>query len=167
MGIFMILFTFFGGITLSAQSSINGTLSRKAGTIETTLLTFLTGTMFLAMFIVFFGQGNILTILEAPKWQLSAAFLGTMYLLLTVMAVPRIGVIATNIAGIAGQLVIGVLIDHFGWFNSLVISLDSKRAFALLFMVIALYFIYKGNKRSSEEENAQPVKSYKNAAFQG
>jgi hypothetical protein len=31
-------------------------------------------------------------------------------------------------------------------------------------MVIALYFIYKGNKRSSEETNAQPVKSYKNAA---
>jgi bacterial/archaeal transporter family-2 protein len=164
MGIFMILFTFFGGITLSAQSSINGTLSRKAGTIETTLLTFLTGTMFLAIFIVFFGQGNLLAILEAPKWQLSAAFLGTLYLLLTVMAVPRIGVIATNIAGIAGQLVIGVVIDNFGWFNSLVIALDIKRAFALLFMVIALYFIYKGNKRSSEETDAQHVKSYKNAA---
>jgi bacterial/archaeal transporter family-2 protein len=164
MGIFMILFTLFGGITLSAQSSINGAFSRKAGTLETTLLTFLTGTMFLAIFIVFFGQGNILAILEAPKWQLSAAFLGTMYLLLTVMAVPRIGVIATNIAGIAGQLVIGVLIDNYGWFNSLVISLDIKRAFALLFMVIALYFIYKGNKRSSEETDALPVKSYKNAA---
>jgi bacterial/archaeal transporter family-2 protein len=154
MGILMILFTLFGGLTLSAQSSINGTLSRKAGTIETTLLTFLTGTMFLAIFIVFFGQGNVLAILEAPKWQLSAAFLGTLYLLLTVMAVPKIGVIATNIAGIAGQLVIGVLIDHFGWFNSLVISLDMKRTFALLFMVIALYFIYKGNKRSNEETNA-------------
>jgi bacterial/archaeal transporter family-2 protein len=155
MGILMILFTLIGGITLSAQSSINGTLSRKAGTLETTLLTFLTGTMFLAIFILFFGQGNVLAILEAPKWQLSAAFLGTLYLLLTVMAVPRIGVIATNIAGIAGQLVIGVLIDHFGWFNSLVISLDIKRAFALLFMIIALYFIYKGNKRSSEGTNTQ------------
>jgi bacterial/archaeal transporter family-2 protein len=157
MGILMILFTLFGGITLSAQSSINGTFSRKAGTIETTLLTFLTGTMFLAIFILFFGQGNILAILDAPKWQLSAAFLGTMYLLLTVMAVPRIGVIATNIAGIAGQLVIGVLIDHFGWFNSLVIALDIKRAFALLFMIIALYFIYKGNKRSSEETQTQNI----------
>jgi bacterial/archaeal transporter family-2 protein len=157
MGILMILFTLFGGITLSAQSSINGTLSRKAGTIETTLLTFLTGTMFLAIFILFLGQGNVLAILEAPKWQLSAAFLGTLYLLLTVMAVPRIGVIATNIAGIAGQLVIGVLIDHFGWFNSLVISLDIKRAFALLFMIIALYFIYKGNKRSNEETDVRNI----------
>ncbi|MCE4049292.1 MULTISPECIES: DMT family transporter [Bacillaceae] len=151
MGLFMILFTLIGGITLSAQSSINGTFSRKAGTIETTFLTFLTGTLFLTVFIIFFGHGDILALLEAPKWQLSAAFLGTAYLLLTVIAVPRIGVIATNIAGIAGQLVIGVIIDHFGWFNSLVIELDMKRAFALLFMIISLYFIYKGNKRSNEE----------------
>ncbi len=151
MGLFMILFTLIGGITLSAQSSINGTFSRKAGTIETTFLTFLTGTMFLTVFIIFFGSGDVLALLEAPKWQLSAAFLGTAYLLLTVIAVPRIGVIATNIAGIAGQLVIGVIIDHFGWFNSLVIELDIKRVLALLFMIISLYFIYKGNKRSNEE----------------
>ena len=151
----MILFTLLGGITLSAQSSINGTFSRKAGTLETTLLTFLTGTMFLAIFIIFFGQGNLLAILEAPKWQLSAAFLGTLYLLLTVMAVPRIGVIAANISGIIGQLVIGILIDNFGWFDSLVITLDMKRSFALLFMIIALYFVYKGNKRSSESRPCQ------------
>lgn len=151
MGLFMILFTLIGGITLSAQSSINGTFSQKAGTIETTFLTFLTGTMFLTIFILFFGNGNLPGILEAPKWQLSAAFLGTMYLLLTVMAVPRIGVIATSIAGIAGQLVIGVIIDHFGWFNSLVIELDVKRTFALFFMFISLYFIYKGNKRTTDD----------------
>ncbi|MEC1291705.1 DMT family transporter [Bacillus mojavensis] len=155
MGILMILFTLLGGITLSAQSSINGSFSRKAGTIETTLLTFITGFMFLIIFILFFGHGDVLAILKAPKWQLSAAFLGTMYLLLTVMAVPRIGVIATNIAGIIGQLVIGLIIDHFGWFNSLVIPLDLKRIFALLFMMIALYFIYKGNKRSSDEIQTQ------------
>lgn len=155
MGLLMILFTLIGGITLSAQSSINGTFSRKAGTIETTFLTFLTGAMFLIIFILFFGSGNVLALLEVPKWQLSAAFLGTMYLLLTVVAVPRIGVIATNIAGIAGQLVIGLIIDHFGWFNSLVIELDMKRTFALLFMIISLYLIYQGNKRSSEETQVQ------------
>ena len=151
MGFIMMLFTLVGGITLSAQSSINGTLSKKAGTIETTLLTFVTGTMFLAIIIIFFSNGNILAILQAPKWQLSAALLGSMYLLLTIVAVPKIGVIATNIAGIIGQLVISILIDHFGWFHSLVIPLDLKRCIALVFMLIALYFIYKGNKRSSEE----------------
>ncbi|RSL28660.1 EamA-like transporter family protein, partial [Salibacterium salarium] len=61
----------------------------------------------------------------------------------------------TNITVIIGQLVIGVVIDNFGWFNSLVIPLDWKRSVALLFMIIALYFIYKGNKRSNEETNSQ------------
>ncbi|OLS40801.1 DMT family transporter [Bacillus sp. MRMR6] len=154
MGILMILFTFLGGITLSAQSAINGTFSRKAGTIETTLLTFLTGTMFLAIFILFFGNGNVFSILEVPKWQLSAVFLGVLFLLFIIAAVPKIGVIATNITVIIGQLVIGIVIDNFGWFNSLVIPLDMKRYFALLFMIIALYFIYKGNKRAREELSA-------------
>ncbi|SDQ05602.1 DMT family transporter [Virgibacillus salinus] len=154
MGILMILFTFLGGITLSAQSAINGTFSRKAGTIETTLLTFLTGTMFLAIVILFFGNGNVFAILEVPKWQLSAVFLGVLFLLFIIAAVPKIGVIATNITVIIGQLVVGIVIDNFGWFNSLVIPLDMKRYFALLFMIIALYFIYKGNKRASEEISA-------------
>ncbi|MCG7334110.1 DMT family transporter [Sporosarcina sp. ACRSM] len=157
MGIFMILFTLLGGITLSAQSAINGTFSRKAGTIETTFLTFITGTMFLALIILFFGQGNLFAIFEVPIWQLSAVFLGVLFLLFNVFAVPKIGVIATSITVIIGQLVIGVVIDHFGWFNSLVIPLSMKRWFALLFMIIALYFIYKGNKRSIEEASANII----------
>lgn len=153
----MILFTLLGGIALSAQSAVNGTFSRKAGTIETTFLTFITGTMFLAIVILFFGQGNLFAIFEVPIWQLSAVFLGVLFLLFNVFAVPKIGIIATSITVIIGQLVIGIVIDHFGWFNSLVIPLDMKRWFALLFMIIALYFIYKGNMRSNEEANADII----------
>lgn len=149
MNIVMILFTLIAGITLSAQSSVNGTLSRKAGTLETT---FLTGFVFLVIIIIFFGKGNVLGILEAPKWQLSAAFLGTLYLLLSVIAVTRIGVVATNISAIIGQLAIGIIIDHFGWFDSLVIHFEWKRFIALIFMAIALYFIYKGNMRSKNDK---------------
>lgn len=149
MNIVMILFTLIAGITLSAQSSVNGTLSRKAGTLETT---FLTRFVFLVIIIIFFGKGNVLGILEAPKWQLSAAFLGTLYLLLSVIAVTRIGVVATNISAIIGQLAIGIIIDHFGWFDSLVIHFEWKRFIALIFMAIALYFIYKGNMRSKNDK---------------
>ncbi|MEJ8305841.1 DMT family transporter [Saccharibacillus sacchari] len=155
MGSFMILFTLLGGITLSAQSSINGTLGRKAGSLETTLLTFVTGTLFLALYLLFFGNGNLGALFDAPKWQLSAAFLGTVYLLFTVIAVPKIGVIAANISGIAGQLIAGMLIDHFGWFNSLEIHLDGKRILALGFMALALYLIYRGNKRSAAMAQAK------------
>ncbi|TRZ39569.1 DMT family transporter [Niallia circulans] len=158
MGIFMVFFTLLGGIMLSAQLSINGTLSRKAGTIETTLLTCITGTLFLFIMILFFSEGNILKILEAPKWQLAAVFLGTFYGLFTIVAVSKIGVIASNIAVIAGQLLGGIVIDNYGWFNSKVIPLDFKRFLALLFMLTALYFIYKGNKQTTKETSPNAVK---------
>ncbi|MGJ9460660.1 DMT family transporter [Oceanobacillus sp. CF4.6] len=153
MGIFIMLFTVFGGITLSTQSAVNGALGRRIGTIETAFVSFITGASILAIVILFFGQGNIFAIFEVPKWQLSAVFFGVLYVLFNVMAVPRIGVIATSIIVISGQFITGLVIDHFGWFNSLVIPLDPKRWVALLFMLIALYFMYKGNKRSNEEVN--------------
>lgn len=156
MVILMILFTFVGGIALSAQSSINGTFSRKAGTIEATLIMSITASMFLAIIILFFGQGSIFGILEAPKWQLSAVFLGTAVGLLMIAAVPKIGVIATNSLAIIGQFLIGILIDHFGWFNSLVIPLDLKRGFSLLFMILSLYFIFRGNRPSRKAAQLSP-----------
>lgn len=73
--------------------------------------------MFLAI-VIFFGSGKLLKIFDVPKWQLSAVFLGVLYMLLIIVAVSKIGVIATNIAAVAGQLIISLIIDHFGWFNT-------------------------------------------------
>ncbi len=152
MELFIILFTLLGGIMLSAQSSINGTFSKKAGTIETTLLSFVTGAIFLFLIILFFGQGDLSAIMNAPNWQLSAVFMGIIYVSFTVIAVPKIGVIATNITTIIAQLVTGVIIDQFGWFGSIQIELGWQRMLALVFMALALYFIYQGNKRSKQSE---------------
>ncbi|MGA4719899.1 DMT family transporter [Fictibacillus nanhaiensis] len=57
-------------IILNAQSSINGAFSRKLGTYEAAFLTFFSGALLLAILILFFGEGNILKVFEAPKWQL-------------------------------------------------------------------------------------------------
>ncbi|MDX8344969.1 DMT family transporter [Rossellomorea sp. YZS02] len=151
MNLFIILFTLLAGIMLSAQSSINGTFSKKAGTLESAFLTFATGTLFLIIIILFFGQGDVLALLDAPKWQLSAVLFGVGYLFLTVLAVPIIGVTAANISTVIGQLIAGMVIDHFGWFGGVEIAMDPKRWLALVSMMLALYFVYKGN---STERNA-------------
>ncbi|MGM0842728.1 MAG: DMT family transporter [Bacillota bacterium] len=79
--------------------------------------------------------------LDAPKWQLSAVLFGFGYLFLTVLAVPIIGGNAANISTVIGQLIAGVVIDHFGWFVGVEISLDWKRWLALGSMMPALYFV--------------------------
>ncbi|MCD7036355.1 DMT family transporter [Metabacillus sp. GX 13764] len=151
MGSAMIIFTLLGGVLLSAQSSINGKFSQKAGTIESTLLTFFTGMLFLALLILFFGQGDILKILEVPKWQLSAVLFGVSYLFLTILAVPRIGVTAANISTVIGQLAASMIIDHFGLFGGMQINFGYKRWIALVLMLLALYFVFKGKKKQSRQ----------------
>ncbi|WP_374717662.1 DMT family transporter [Neobacillus sp.] len=152
MSIFILLSSLIGGIVLSAQSSINGSFSSKAGTLESAFLTFITGAMILFIVVLFFGSGNLLTIFEAPKWQLSAVWFGVGYLFLTILAVPKIGVIATNLSAIIGQLSMGLLTDHFGWFGSIQISFDYHRILAIVLMFISLRLIYNANKKDRDEK---------------
>ncbi|WP_445668975.1 DMT family transporter [Niallia sp. FSL R7-0648] len=55
------------------------------------------------------------------------------------------------------ELVISLIIDHYGWFNSMVIPLDTNRLLAAIFMMIALYFIYKGNKIGKTEPSTKTL----------
>lgn len=151
MGLLMVLLTLAGGIALSAQSSINGTFSRKAGTFETAFLTFFTGALFMTIIVLFFGHGNITHVFEAPKWQLICAVLGVSFMFLTVLTVPKIGVAGANITAITGQLLGSMLIDHFGWFGSKHVPFDGSRAAGVAFMLLALYFIFRSQRKSSQQ----------------
>ncbi|GIO22683.1 DMT family transporter [Oceanobacillus sp. J11TS1] len=151
MSIFILIASLIGGVLLSAQSSVNGAFSSKAGTLESAFLTFITGGLMLFIVVLFFGTGNFLSFLEAPKWQLAAVWFGVGYLFLTILAVPKIGIIATNLSAIIGQLSMGMLIDHFGWFGGMQIPLDLKRLLALGLMLIALRLIYQANSKEREQ----------------
>ncbi|ELK45638.1 DMT family transporter [Halobacillus sp. ACCC02827] len=151
MGILLVAASVIGGVLLSSQSSINGAFSKHAGTYESTFMTFFTGALMLAIVVLFFGQGDFLAVLDAPKWQLTAVWFGVGYLFLTILAVPKIGVIATNIATVIGQLVGGIIIDHFGLFGGLQISFDWQRGTAIVLMLIALRLIYVADKKTVQE----------------
>ena len=66
MNIALLGMTLLGGVLLSAQSSINGAFGQKAGALESTFLTFFTGMLLLALAVLFFGQGDVLMLLDAP-----------------------------------------------------------------------------------------------------
>ena len=152
MQFILVIVTLIAGITLSTQSAVNGSFSKKAGTLESAFLTFVTGGIILFIITLFFGQGSFLDFFHAPKWQLSAVWFGVGYLFLTIVAIPKIGIIAANISAVIGQLTMGMVIDHFGWFEGMTIHFDLKRIIALIIMIIALRLIYKADIKNSAEE---------------
>lgn len=128
-----------GGITLGIQAVVNGGLGKKVGTMEASFISFFVGTAVLFFLVLFWGKGNLLAISEVPKGQLIGGILGAFYVFVIILVAPKIGVTATLLSVIAGQLLIGSIIDHFGLFGGEKFPLDTKKVIALLLMFGSIF----------------------------
>lgn len=142
MFIILLVVILLAGASLGTQSANNGRLAKEIGILETAFLTFLSGSAILLMVVLFFGKGSFSGIFTAPKWQLSAVFLGVLFLSLLVLTVPKIGVVGAGVATITGQLLSGIVIDHFGVIGKH-IPLDGPRYMTIVLLVIAVMSIMK------------------------
>ena len=136
-----------GGMAIAAQSSINGTLSVRTDVLTTAWLTNVVASIILLLLVIFFEPPQAATMFSVPTWQLTGALFGNFSMVAIVIAVPRIGTAATIVAIIAGQIIMGLMVDHFGWFGNTRIVLDYKRILAIALLAGALYLIYLSNVR--------------------
>ncbi|MNG57215.1 hypothetical protein D3C79_153170 [compost metagenome] len=149
MTIIMILLAFIGGAMLSIQSAINGQLGSNVGVFKSAFLTFSVGALVTGLLIFFFEPKHAISLMDVPKWQLLGAMFGVPYIVIMVLAVQRIGTAVATVAVIFGQLTMSMLIDNFGWLGNAPISFSMSRLGAIIFLGIALYFIYSSSKTKS------------------
>ena len=139
----ILLMVLAAGAATAVQAGVNGALGKKVGIIEAAFVSFLVGTIFLSVIFILTRRGNIQAALEVPKWQLTGGLLGAFYIMIMVVAVPRIGMAAALITLIVGQLTTSTLIDHFGLIGDKNIPLDFKRMAGLALMGVAIFLFYK------------------------
>ncbi|PLR83001.1 hypothetical protein CVD25_10160 [Bacillus canaveralius] len=137
------LLAFLGGIAIAFQDKINGGLGRKVGVFEGAFISFATGALALFLIIIFFGKGNLSAIATVPKWQLIGGLLGALYVSSMVLVVPKIGVATTIIAVIAGQIIVGVIIDHYGLLGGMQIPFNYKKLVAMIFLFASVYLFIR------------------------
>jgi transporter family-2 protein len=113
------------------------------------LLTFVVGAVSTGLLILFFEPAQAMSLLDVPKWQLSGALFGVVYMMVMVGAVPRVGTAVATVAVIVGQLGMGMLIDNFGWLGNPEIELSGSRLLAMVLLGLALVFMYRSNTRQA------------------
>ena len=137
--LFLYLFVFAGGIAAAVQPCINGSLARKTGTLESALVSFIVGTFALIIVVLLAGRGTLRGVHEASLWELSGGFLGAFFVFSVTYVVPRIGTMAAMAVIIAGQLIAGAVIDHYGFFDFKAVPLDFKRIAAIVFLLAGAF----------------------------
>jgi bacterial/archaeal transporter family-2 protein len=139
----MAFFALIGGAAIAIQSQINTGLSKKVGVLEGATSSFTVGALALFLLALFFGKGNFLTVFTVPKWQLVGGLLGAAFIVINIFSVNRIGVASTFMAVVIGQIIVGAIIDHFGFFGGVTYPLNQTKLLALAFMFVGVYLFNK------------------------
>jgi transporter family-2 protein len=123
-----IAFALVAGLAGSIQIAVNGTLGRRIGVLDAAAFGSIVAAVVIvaAALAVRNGEG-IGAALHAPPWLWMGGLMGAVIVTGITYSPPRIGVFATIGLLIAGQLVMGALIDAFGLFGVERIPLDISR----------------------------------------
>ncbi|WP_145427796.1 DMT family transporter [Staphylococcus pettenkoferi] len=135
------IFALLAGVSLSFEGAIYGELGKTIGQLEASFYNFSVGTIILGLLCLFFGKGKISYAVEDPKWKLLGGVLGVIYLTAIVISIPFVGVGITMVSLIIGQLIISMIIEHFGWLGSEQSEINKEKIFAIISMVISLILI--------------------------
>jgi transporter family-2 protein len=137
------LLTFGGGIAATVQPSINARLAQKTGVIESACVSFAVGTLMLCAVIALAGTGSLRGILEARWWELTGGVMGAFFVVTVTLAVPRIGTTAAMVLIIAAQMMVGMLLDHYGAFGLKIEPVTLRRLAGALLLAAGVFLILR------------------------
>ena len=114
---FFILLALVAGAMMPTQAVTNNKMAVVVDSpILSTFISFLVGTVALFIYILLSGipLGNLASSKEAPAIAWIGGLLGAFFVAAAVTLVPRLGVAMTFSLIIAGQMLVTLIIDHFG-----------------------------------------------------
>ena len=88
-----------------------------------------------------FGRPSLDQVPVAPWWAWLGGVFGALFVTTSVIAVPRVGTVATFGAIICGQFIGAVLIDTFGWLGVEPIALTPGRLLGVGLLIAGVFLI--------------------------
>ncbi len=133
-----------GGM-IAIQSVLNSSLGQRAGNLGSVLvLTFISAITLIILIVAFPTTANFQRLPGLSEWYLYVGgVLGVVILAAPIYLVPRIGTTSTLVAIVLGQLLLALLIDHFGLFASPKIEVKQTRIVGGLLVAIGAFLVSK------------------------
>ncbi len=141
----LVLMMVLSGALMAFQGPINAALKTHVGVVESSLISFVVGTLALILIVAFTGKGNVMAFRNAPPWQLLGGFIGVVFVTASLLAVPKIGVPGMIVAALAGQMTAGLLIDRFGWVGLPARPVDGFRVAGVALLIVSVILINWSN----------------------
>jgi transporter family-2 protein len=143
---FYLLLALAAGAMMPTQAAINNKLAGYVQSpISAAFISFLIGTAALFFYMLATGTplGSLFNIKEAPPIAWLGGLLGAFFVTCTVVLAPRIGVAMTFSLIVAGQMLITLVLDHFGFLGLPVKEINLARVGGILLISAGVVIIRK------------------------
>jgi transporter family-2 protein len=139
----IILIGLAGGVAVGLQSPLASMISQRLGTLESVFIVHLGGTLVALIPLLFYSGGKLAQWRSVPWYALAAGVFGLVVIGAISYMIPRVGVAASITAIIAGQLLVGTILDHFGLLGAAERSLDPTRLLGLAVVLVGVWLTVK------------------------
>lgn len=113
-----IILALLAGMAMPTQATVNGKLASYVNSpISAAFISFAVGTVALLAYMLLTGVPltSLASAKNAPLIAWTGGFLGAFFVSVMALVVPKIGVALAFSLAIGGQMLVTLVIDHFGW----------------------------------------------------
>lgn len=134
------------GSLMPIQASINAELTRLLkNPFLGAFISFCMGTI--ALFIICLIQGNFLNDLKrltlASPYHFVGGLFGALFVGSSIVLIPKLGATTLMASFVTGQLLMSLVLDHYGWFGVNVQPINLQRTMGVILLFTGLLLIVK------------------------
>ncbi len=139
INVVVILVGLVAGIAIGLHGPLSSIINQRLGLIESLFIVHLGGLIAALIPFLIIGGGRIADWRSVPWYTLGIGSFGLVVVGAVTYMIPRVGASATVVILVAGQLLVGVLLDHFGLLEVTVRPMDIKRVIGLSVVFVGVW----------------------------
>lgn len=139
----IILIGLAGGVAVGLQSPMASMITQRLGMFESVFIVHVGGAILALIPILIYGGGKLAQWRTLPWYALGAGIFGLVVIGAISYMIPRIGVAGAITTIVAGQLLVSVILDQFGWLGTMIRPMDPTRAIGLAVVLVGVWLTVK------------------------
>jgi transporter family-2 protein len=139
----IILVGLIGGVAVGLQSPLASLISQRLGTLESVFIVHLGGALIALLPLLLLGGGKLAQWRGLPWYALGAGVFGLVVIGAVSYMIPRVGVAASITTIVAGQLLVGTLLDHYALLGAAGRAMDLSRLLGLAVVLLGVWLTVK------------------------
>ena len=139
----IILIGLIGGVAVGLQSPLASMITQRLGLFESVFIVHMGGAIIALIPLLIYGGGKLTEWRNLPWYALGAGIFWLVLIGSISYMIPRIGIAAAITTIVAGQLLVGTILDHYGLLGAAGRSMDLTRGFGLAVVLLGVWLTVK------------------------